>query len=293
LLVEIQEEQRAVPQRSEIEKSQLRLKAAQVPLWSVAILACCLCATGQRTASDYQVEAAYLYNFVKLAEWPKPVLPDGAPLVIGVVGGDDNFVEVLTKAVSGKTIGTHSAMVRHLSATGDLKSCQLLFFRFSERKRTQEAIASLGTSSILLVGEDKAFLQQGGSINLLLERGGIRFEVSPDALERANIHLSPQVLALGQIERSSDTFPAGGSRKIELRVPPEYPALAERMNIKGTVQVRVIVGRDGSVKKAKLIGGHPLLADAALQAVMKWKYEPGPEETTEVAKVSFGDTTTN
>jgi TonB family protein len=65
------------------------------------------------------------------------------------------------------------------------------------------------------------------------------------------------------------------------------------MNLKGSVQVQAVVARDGTVKKVKLIGGHPVLAEAALQAVMKWKYEPAAEETTELVKVSFGESAPN
>jgi len=65
------------------------------------------------------------------------------------------------------------------------------------------------------------------------------------------------------------------------------------MNLKGTVQVQAVVGRDGTVKKVKLIVGHPVLAEAALQAVMKWKYEPAPQETVELVKVNFGEAAEN
>ena len=143
------------------------------------------------------------------------------------------------------------------------------------------------------MGEDKSFLEQGGIINLLFEKGAIHFEVDPDALERSNIHFSPQVLAQAKIEHRPISSQATGARKVEYRAPPEYPALAERMNLKGTVQVQAMVGRDGTVKKVTLIGGHPVLAEAALQAVMKWKYEPAPQETIELVKVSFGDTGSN
>ena len=288
-------------QTPQIEKFLASLRSAQMILRTgTALLFFCVTSLGQQTASDYQVEAAYLYNFAKLAEWPKRVLPDGGSLTIGVVGGDDNFVEVLTKTAEGKQVGTHPVVVRHLSSTGDLRCCQMLFFRSSERKRTQDAIERLGPASILLVGEDKSFLQQGGIINFLLEKGIIRFEIDPDALERANIHFGQQVLAQAEIVRRSNTFaaqsdhssgssPASGSRKVEIRIPPDYPILAQHMKLKGTVQVQAQVGRNGIVKKVTLIGGHPLLAEAALRAVMKWKYEPEPQETVELVKVNFGD----
>jgi TonB family protein len=293
-----------VVRRSQVERALPWLRARQGALCTVGILVFCVSSVAQPTASDYQVEAAYLYNFAKLAEWSRQGLPEGAPLLIGVVGGDDSFVEVLAKTADGKRVGSHSVVVRHLSSTGDLKCCQMLFFRSSERKRTQDAIGRLGPSRILLVGEDKTLLRQGGIINLLFEKGMIRFEVDADALERANIRLSPQVLAqaeiapgsihaAAQIDHHSGDSWAGVSRKVALRISPDFPQLAERINLRGTVQVQAVVSRDGTVKKVTLIGGHPLLAEAALRAVLKWRYEPGPQETIELVKVSFGDTGTN
>jgi TonB family protein len=245
----------------------------------------------QETASDYQVEAAYLFNFAKLAEWPNRVLPDGAPLLIGVVGGDEDFVQVLTATTSGKVAGSHPVQVRHLASAADLKSCAVVFFRSSERHHIHELVAALDGESILLVGEDKSFLQQGGAINLVLENGIIHFELNPDALERSGIHFSAQVLAQAKIEKTqrSDTAEAGASRKVERKVPPDYPQLAQQMKLKGIVQLEAVVARDGSVKKVKLIGGHPVFVQAALDAVMKWKYVPASQETVELIRVSFGE----
>ncbi len=69
------------------------------------------------------------------------------------------------------------------------------------------------------------------------------------------------------------------SRKAKSKVAPMYPELARRMNISGVVKIQVTVAANGSVKEAKLIGGHPLLANAALEAVRKWRFEAGPETT--------------
>ena len=61
---------------------------------------------------------------------------------------------------------------------------------------------------------------------------------------------------------------------------PEYPEIARRMNITGVVKVEIVVGADGNIKSAKVLGGHPLLADAVQQALKRWKYAPGAAETT-------------
>ncbi|PYV47427.1 MAG: energy transducer TonB, partial [Acidobacteria bacterium] len=51
--------------------------------------------------------------------------------------------------------------------------------------------------------------------------------------------------------------------------------------------LEVTVKPDGSVKDVRVIGGHPLLADAAVRSVKQWRYEPSGRETTEVVKVNF------
>ena len=66
-----------------------------------------------------------------------------------------------------------------------------------------------------------------------------------------------------------------------------YPDLAQRMKLTGTVQVQALVRRDGTVKEVKVIGGHPLLAEAVMRAVMKWRYEPATKETVVLVKISF------
>ncbi len=77
------------------------------------------------------------------------------------------------------------------------------------------------------------------------------------------------------------------ARKVKTRVDPIYPSLARKMNLGGSVKVQVTVAADGSIKAAKAIGGHPVLIDSAVDAVKRWKYEPGKEETTTVVEFKF------
>ena len=76
--------------------------------------------------------------------------------------------------------------------------------------------------------------------------------------------------------------PASASdRKVKSKVSPSYPELAKKMQVSGSVKLEVTVAPNGNVKSVKVIGGHPLLVDAASDAVKRWKYEAGPDETTE------------
>jgi TonB family protein len=80
------------------------------------------------------------------------------------------------------------------------------------------------------------------------------------------------------------------SRKVKSKVAPSYPELARRMSLRGVVRVQVTVAPDGTVKNATLVGGHPVLANAALDAVKKWRYETRKEESTGIVEFRFDPT---
>jgi protein TonB len=77
------------------------------------------------------------------------------------------------------------------------------------------------------------------------------------------------------------------ARKVKSKVAPIYPELARKMSISGTVKVAVVVSATGVVKSTKVLGGHPLLVDAAVDAVRKWKFEAGPEDSSGVIEFKF------
>ena len=76
-------------------------------------------------------------------------------------------------------------------------------------------------------------------------------------------------------------------RKVKVRVPPEYPELARRLRIVGAVKIQVVVSPAGKVRSTKVVGGHPLLIQAALDAVRRWKFEPANGESSLVVEVKF------
>ena len=77
------------------------------------------------------------------------------------------------------------------------------------------------------------------------------------------------------------------TRKAKTKVTPAYPDLARRMNITGTVKVLVVVAPNGSLKDTKIVGGNPLLVNAAMDALKKWKFEPADSESTGTVEFKF------
>ncbi len=76
-------------------------------------------------------------------------------------------------------------------------------------------------------------------------------------------------------------------RRAKSKVQPAYPELARKMNIAGTVKIEVVVAPNGTVKDARVVGGHPVLASAALDAAKKWRFEPASRESTGVIDFKF------
>ena len=77
------------------------------------------------------------------------------------------------------------------------------------------------------------------------------------------------------------------TRKVKSRVAPIYPDVARRMSITGTVRIIVVVSNNGTIKSTKLVGGHPILVNAAMDALKKWKFEPASDESTGLVEFKF------
>jgi len=243
-----------------------------------------------QSASEYQVKAAYLYNFAKLAEWPPEAFSTStSPIVFCVLGGDDDFVAILRTTLNNKSIAARSLAVKALSSPSDSRSCTLLFFGASEKGRVAAMTSAMERSSTLLVGEEAGFLKNGGMIALLLKDGKVRFQVNSLALERAHIRFDPSFLSMALADAASTRVQNLGSRALHSSVPPEYPDLARQMNITGSVQLQVTVNAEGSVKAVRVLGGHPVLAQAAVQAVRSWKYRSAAADSLEVVRLTFGE----
>jgi TonB family protein len=76
-------------------------------------------------------------------------------------------------------------------------------------------------------------------------------------------------------------------RKVVNRVTPMYPNIARTMDLHGVVKVQVMVGPNGAPKSVQVKGGHPILAEAAVNAVEKWKWVATGHETRELIEVRF------
>ena len=107
----------------------------------------------------------------------------------------------------------------------------------------------------------------------------LRLSMLLAALSLATLAIFPAPQAAAQTH-SAD-------RKVITKVAPNFPDLARRMHVQGSVKVEVMVRPDGMVKSTRVIGGNPVLIQAAVEAVSKWKFEVLANETTEIVQLTF------
>jgi TonB family protein len=87
--------------------------------------------------------------------------------------------------------------------------------------------------------------------------------------------------------RAQSSSSTDEKRPLKHLVQPEYPELAKKLNLTGTVRIEVTISPDGTVKRSKVLGGHPLLASEAERAAQKTTFQPGPKETIEIIDFKF------
>ena len=173
----------------------------------IVMLAACAVASGTPNAyaepgppREYQIKAAFLYNFVKFVEWPTKTFADtNTPIIIGVLGKDP-FGGAL-EPIEGKNVKGRKVVIRRFKGVRDLKFSHVLFVSSSEKERLAQIMKTIKDWSVLTVGDMERFTEVGGIINLVIERNKVRFEVNLSNAERAGLKLSSRLLKLARVVR--------------------------------------------------------------------------------------------
>jgi len=149
--------------------------------------------------TEYEVKAAFLYNFARFVEWPPDTFHDAeAPFVIAVVGHDP-FGSVLDDTVAGKTVLGRRIEVRRASRADEVGDAQIVFVSASERAAVPSILKALDRPGRLTVGEVDGFAEHGGTINFTMQGRKVRFEINPTQAEQARLKMSSQLLKLATL----------------------------------------------------------------------------------------------
>jgi hypothetical protein len=199
-------------------RERMRIEAYKFAVLALAFFATpiALKANDDSTVSrEYQIKAAFLYNFTKFVDWPKEKVTDSnTPLTIGIIGKDpfgsafDPVEDKDTKA--RKVIIQRFEGFVELEKSGkkkkdqphpksqDIQKCHLLFICPSESERIADIIASVKDHSVLTVGDVKGFLEAGGVTNFIVEEQKVRFEINVTTAKQAKLEIRSKLLRLAK-----------------------------------------------------------------------------------------------
>lgn len=160
-------------------------------------------AAGQARAAtadelEYQVKAAFLYNFAKFVEWPAGAFKGPTDPMILCVAGADPFGESLDMVVRGETLNGRPLVVHRTRDAFEIRDCHVVFVPRSERGRQEKLLEDLRHRGILTVGETDGFLNGGGIIRFVLEQNKVRFDINLQAAESSGLRLSSKLLRLAR-----------------------------------------------------------------------------------------------
>jgi len=157
------------------------------------------CAAEPRTSAptEYQVKAAFVYNFIKFVEWPDGgrggKLPEDA-VSLCVLGGLPDKASF--EALDGQEIAGKRLSVEFLAASEEARDCAVLFLPSGASKRLPDVLEVLKGRPVLTIGDTDGYARRGVMINMYLENKRVRFEINAESAGAAGLRISAKLFSL-------------------------------------------------------------------------------------------------
>lgn len=142
---------------------------------------------------EYDMKAAFLYNFAQFTEWPETFSQKFNLCILGV----DPFGQAL-ETIEGKQIRGAKLNVMHIASANSASACHMLYFGENERTNIQKILSQLEGMPILTISDSDDLAKFGVMISLRIQDKRLTFEVNNEAARRARLILSSKMLWLAR-----------------------------------------------------------------------------------------------
>jgi hypothetical protein len=165
----------------------------------VLVLTAALSTAARSQSLEYEIKAAFLYNFARFVTWPPDAFASSeAPLSICILG-EDPFGPRLDELVAGERVEKRPLIVRRLERPAEAATCHMLFVSPSERARFGTILAAVDTHRVLTVSDTMEFLGAGGHVSFFLESNRVRFAVNAAATGGSEFQVSAKLMQVARI----------------------------------------------------------------------------------------------
>jgi len=163
--------------------------------------------TSGKLTQEYDLKAAFLFNFAQFVDWPADAFPSpSTPITIGILG-EDPFGRSLDEVVAQETAHGRALVVRRYPAADRIDACHILFIAASEAGRMESVLAPLARRSILTVGETQEFTEHSGIITFGVKQHRLRLRINMAAARAARLTISSKLLRQSEIVGDKDDRP--------------------------------------------------------------------------------------
>ena len=148
---------------------------------------------------EYQIKAAFPFNFTQFVEWPFNAFSEPeTPLIIGILG-EDPFGNYLEETVTDEKVNGHLLVIQHYKNIEEAKTCHILFINQAETDKPEQAVINLKGKYILTVSDGNNFIKQGGMIRFVTKNNTIQIQINPEAVKEANLTVSSKLLRIAEV----------------------------------------------------------------------------------------------
>lgn len=148
---------------------------------------------------EYQVKAAFLYNFTRFISWPSSTFNSPtAPFIIGIIGNNP-FGTYLEDIIDQEKVNDHPIIVQRYHDIKDINNCQILYISIGDDNKIKEVIASVAHKNVLTVSDAAKFANWGGIINFFKDDNKLRVQINTAAARAAGVEISSKLLKISKI----------------------------------------------------------------------------------------------
>ncbi len=147
---------------------------------------------------EYQVKAAFLYNFLSFVEWPASAHPEKQKEISICVLGEDPFGKSLD-ALEGREVGERTVAIKRLESPKEMRDCHSVFIGDSEEENLNQVVEYSRKYAVLTIADLDSFAEKGGIIQFTVKDKRIRFKINVTAAGQAGLKISSKLLRVGDI----------------------------------------------------------------------------------------------
>ena len=172
------------------------MKSIKTTLIAIATVFTTMTASAQY--SEYEVKAAYIFNFAKFIEWPADYIPGDT--IYLCVYKNDPFGIILEKTMIGRKANGKDWKIKRISSLAETDKCHMLFISDIKQHEALQVIKEISGKPIVTIGDEMNYLCKiGGTINFLPQFSERQFEINKDVANEIGIKISPKLLLLAKV----------------------------------------------------------------------------------------------